>query len=145
MKHLALPVWLAAGIIATTAGADAQLVGPNSSLSLRAAMEGAGRQVFIDHCAACHTPKRDTRVLLAPSLQGIIGRPAASVAGFPYSDAMKNWGLVWTEDNLRKFIADSTHTVPETLMPHASISDPAEQTYLIAYLRTLKPSGAPAR
>ena len=33
---------------------------------------------------------------------------------------------------------DSARTVPNTRMPHVSISDPAEQIYLIAYLKALK-------
>ena len=133
MRYLPVFILSAAGIIATATGGFAQ--GP---WSLQKAEETAGRQVFNDHCAPCHTPKRDTRAALGPSLQGVVGRPAASAAGFPYSDALKKSGLVWTEDNLRKWIADTAHTVPNTLMPHVSISDPAEQIYLIAYLRTLK-------
>ncbi len=140
MKYIAVFILSTAGIVATATGAVAQ-----SPWSLHEAEESAGRQVFNDHCAPCHTPKRDTRVVLGPSLQGVVGRPAASVAGFPYSDTLKKSGLVWTEDNLRKWIADSTHTVPNTLMPHVSISDPAEQIYLIAYLRTLKARGSLAR
>ena len=81
--------------------------------------------------------------VFGPSLKGVVGRPAGSLAGFPYySDALKKSGLVWTEDNLRKWIADNAHTVPNTLMPHVSISDPAEQIYLIAYLRILKAPAA---
>src|SRR6516225_6335785 len=80
---------------------------------------------------------------LGPSLRGAVGRPAASAAGFPYSDALKKSGLTWTEDNLRAWIADPSHTVPGTLMPHVSLSDPAEQLYVIAYLKTL--SGKAAR
>ena len=45
--------------------------------------------------------------------------------------------------NLRAWIADPSHTVPGTLMPHVSLSDPAEQLYVIAYLKTL--SGKAAR
>jgi hypothetical protein len=57
--------------------------------------------------------------------------------GLPDSEALKNSGLGWTEDNLRTWIADSVHTVPNTLMPDVSINDPAEQIYLIAYIKTL--------
>jgi len=71
-----------------------------------------------------------------------VGRPAGSLAGFPYSDALKKSGLVWTEDNLRKWIADSAKTIPNTLMAHVSISDPAEQIYVIEYLKTLKGKAA---
>jgi cytochrome c len=67
----------------------------------------------------------------------VYGRRAGSLSTFPYSGALKNSGLIWTEDNLRNWIADNAHMVPNTLMPHVSIADPAEQIYLIAYLKTL--------
>lgn len=140
MKYLLLFILSAAGLVATATGGFAQYRIP--SWSPLEAEQTAGRQLFKDHCAACHTPKPGARLIFGPSLEGVVGRPAGSVAGFPYSDALKKSLLVWTEDNLRKWIADSTNTVPNTLMPHVSISDPAEQIYLIAYLRTLKaPAG----
>ena len=76
----------------------------------------------------------------APNLVGVAGRPAGSVPGFPYSEALKKSGLVWTEDNLKKWLANNSKLVPNTLMPHVSISDPAEQIYIIAYLKSLKPA-----
>jgi len=140
MKYLAVCILSAAGIVATTPVGFAQYQIP--SWSLLEAEQIAGRQIFRDHCASCHTPKSGARVVLGPSLAGVVGRPAGTAAGFPYSDALKTSGLVWTEDNLHKWIADSTHMVPNTLMPHVSISDPAEQIYLLAYLGTLKaPAG----
>ena len=100
------------------------------------AMEVAGQKVVADRCAVCHAQKAGAPPL-GPSLIGVVGRPAASVAGFPYSDALKKSGLTWTDANLRAWIADPSHTVPGTLMPHISLSDPAEQLYVIAYLKTL--------
>jgi cytochrome c len=69
----------------------------------------------------------------------VIGREAASLPRFQYSEALSNSGLVWTEENLRKWIADNDGLVPGTRMRHVSITDPAEQDYLIAFLRTLTP------
>jgi cytochrome c len=100
--------------------------------SVLEAEEAAGKQVFGDHCAVCHDG------ILGPTLNGIVGRPAASVAGFGYSKALKKSGITWTEDNLRKWITDTDYVVRYTQMPHISIKDPAEQIYLIAYLKTLK-------
>jgi hypothetical protein len=40
-------------------------------------------------------------------------------------------------------VADNAHLVRDTLMPHVSISDPAEQIYLVAYLKTLKGPATP--
>jgi cytochrome c len=123
----------AVGVAATLSAASAQYV--PTFLLLQA--EQAGRKIFDDHCAACHTQRSAPRLVFGPSLKGVVGRQAGSAPGFPYSEALKNSGLIWTEDNLRKWIADSARTVPNTLMPHVSISDPAEQIYLIAYLKTL--------
>ena len=39
-------------------------------------------------------------------------------------------------------MADNVHIVPNTLMPHVAISDPAEQIYLVEYLKTLKAPAA---
>ncbi len=134
MRHGSTLILSAVGIAASVAVASAQYVHP---FALLQAEQAAGQKIFSEHCAACHTQKSGERLVFGPSLIGVVGRRAGSTAGFPYSEALKNSGLVWTEDNLRKWIADSAHTVPDTLMPHVSISDPAEQIYLIAYLKTL--------
>ena len=116
---------------------------PGSRFNYLRAEQAAGQKIFDDHCAICHRLKlRQPSRLFGPNLNGVVGRPAGSVAGFPYSDGLKKSGLVWTEDNLRKWLADSARTVPHTLMEHVSVSDPAEQIYLIEYLKTLKGKAA---
>ncbi|MBV8092055.1 MAG: c-type cytochrome, partial [Acetobacteraceae bacterium] len=82
----------AIGLISTAA--FAQFFYPNFDVGK--AMEIAGQKVFAERCAVCHAQKVGGR-LLGPSLRGVVGRPAGSVAGFPYSDAMKKSGLTWTE------------------------------------------------
>ncbi len=136
MKHLALFISAAAVLVAVTAS-RAQVYFPNSGWSLTKAEEVAGSALFQDHCASCHANGTGD-YLLAPSLKGVVGRRAASDAGFPYSAALKNSGLTWTEDNLRRWIMDNANMVPNTLMPHVSIKDPAEAIYLVAYLKTQK-------
>ncbi len=135
MKHIPALALAAAGIFLASTGGMAQQT-PGWSMHLGEAEQAAGRRVFNNHCSACHV--KAGRRSFGPSLYGVVGRPAASAAGFPYSEALKKSGLVWTEDNLRRWIGDTAAMVPNTLMPHVSISDPAEQVYLIAYLRTLK-------
>jgi len=135
MRYAAMLVVSAVSIAATGVTASAQYIQPFPMLQ---AEQAAGQKIFSDHCAVCHAQKK-----FGPSLQGVVGRKAGSLANFPYSDALKNSGLVWSEDNLRKWITNNTQTVPNTLMRHVSISDPAEQIYLIAYLKSLTPSKAP--
>lgn len=100
-------------------------------------MEAAGRQLFVHHCTACHSLDTSENAF-GPSLVGVMGRPAASVPRFAYSEAMQASGITWSEDNLRKWIADNEALVPGTRMRHVSITDQAEQDYLISFLRSLK-------
>lgn len=96
----------------------------------------AGRQIFADHCMACHGRVGVARGL-APSLIGVGGRRAGSLAGFPFSPALKNSGMIWSDDNLMKWIADAPGMVPGAKMPHVTISDPAERIYVREYIKSL--------
>ena len=138
MRYLSVFFFSALSIAVVTAAGFARHAPGFGFDSLRA-KQAAGQKIFDDHCAICHRLKRrQSSRVFGPNLNGVVGRPAGIVAGFLYSDALKKSGLVWTEDNLRKWIADSAGTIPNTLMPHVSVSDPAEQIYLIEYLKTLK-------
>lgn len=100
-----------------------------------AAMAAAGAEVF-KRCQACHSAD-SSKNAFGPSLTGVVGRQAASLPRFAYSEGLKKSGITWTEDNLRQWVADNTKLVPGTRMRHVSITDAAEQDYLIAYLKTL--------
>jgi cytochrome c len=136
-----VPLASACAIAAASASALAQLPSPLQQFDVHQAMQAAGHKIYAEHCAACHAQSAGARAF-GPKLSGVVGRPAASVAGFPYSDALKTSGLTWTVDNLKEWIADPSHLVPNTLMPHVSLRDPAEQLYVIEYLKHLKPSAA---
>ncbi|SEG53003.1 c-type cytochrome [Marinobacterium lutimaris] len=99
------------------------------------AMAAAGAAVF-HQCEACHTldPAKNG---FGPNLHGVVGREAGTVPRFAYSDALKNSGLTWNEENLRKWVADNEALVPGTRMRHVSVTDPVEQDYLIAFLKSL--------
>lgn len=137
MKRLVTAALAAAGLCLGAAAGMGETQTPGWAQPYGQAEQAAGRQIFNNHCVACHALKRGERAL-GPSLLGVLNRPAGSVLGFAYSDELKKSGLVWTEDHLRKWVANSAALVPSTLMPHVSISDPAEQIYVVAFLRTLK-------
>lgn len=101
-----------------------------------AMMQAAGKELF-SKCSACHSLDASKNAF-GPSLIGVVGRQAASLPRFAYSDALRNSGLTWTEDNLRKWVAGNDEFVPGTRMRHVAITDTAEQDYLISYLKTLK-------
>ncbi len=88
-------------------------------------------------CKACHSVEKGGRNGIGPNLNGVVGRPAASVAGFNYSTALKNSKLTWDEKTLDAFLAAPTKKVPGTRMPIGT-PDPAKRAALITYLKGLK-------
>jgi cytochrome c len=107
------------------------------------ALEGSGNaaggaQVFLK-CFACHSvDPAETAKLQGPNLYGIVGRRAASVPGFSYSPAltaMGEAGLVWTEQQLDRFLADPEGMVPGNQMGFFGLPDARDRADLIAYLK----------
>jgi cytochrome c len=99
-----------------------------------------GEQLY-GRCMGCHALGYDRT---GPHHCGLFGRRAGSVAGFPYSDAMKRADIVWTARTLDRFLANPARTVPGTSMTYAGVPDPAERRALIAYLQQAtrcKPQG----
>lgn len=96
----------------------------------------AAGQAAFRLCVQCHQVGPAARSSFAPQLNGIIGRPAAAATDYRYSKAMKNSGVVWTEEKLRAFLRDPDDVVPGTNMRFWGIRDQQKITDLLAYLRT---------
>ena len=97
-----------------------------------------GEKVFKSNCAVCHAASEKGGPSVGPRLFGVVGRAAGSVPGYKYSPAMQMAGMVWTEANLKKYIADPKKVVPGDKMPYAGLKDEAKREALVAYLATLK-------
>jgi cytochrome c len=95
----------------------------------------AGQQAF-HPCASCHQLGDGRGGGFGPALDGVIGRRAGSVAGFAYSPAMRQSGVVWTEQRLAAFIQSPDKVVPGTRMRFFSWGyDERMIADLLAYLR----------
>ncbi|UPJ50496.1 c-type cytochrome [Bradyrhizobium sp. 200] len=94
-------------------------------------------------CAACHSLEPNLH-LTGPSLDGLWGKKAASVANFPrYSGALKEQGFIWDEAPLNAWIADPQAFVPGTYMTFRGIDDEKVRGDLIAFLKiAMAPGGA---
>lgn len=99
----------------------------------------AGAAVFKKNCMVCHNAT-DAKAKVGPSLQGVVGRPVASVADFKYSDAMKTFGAgkTWTEDELTQYLPNPKGLVPGTKMAFVGLKTPKDIADLIAYLKDPK-------
>jgi cytochrome c len=99
---------------------------------------GRGARVY-RHCYACHSvDATETAKLQGPSLYGIVGRRAASVPGFSYSASLKSKGaagLIWTEEQLDRFLADPEDILPGNQMGFFGLPDARDRADLIAFLK----------
>lgn len=86
-------------------------------------------------CGVCHSV-RPGQNGIGPSLAGIHGNRAGSVAGFTYTDGMKNLGVSWNDANLDRYLSGPQAMVPGTTMAIGQLSAGDRQA-IIAYLKTL--------
>jgi cytochrome c len=116
---------LSAMFLAVAGGVNAQPVSGNSK---------QGAQIFAN-CAACHslTPNRN---MAGPSLAGVWGRKAASLATFDrYSPALRSSKVTWDAKNLDAWLKNPAAFIPGNYMTFPGIDDPKARADLIAFLR----------
>ena len=92
-----------------------------------------GRILFLQ-CRACHSLKQGEEHKVGPNLHRVIGAPAAHKPGYVYTDSLKQSGVVWSRDNLSRFLADPYSLVPGTAMVFVGIERGSDRAALIAYL-----------
>ncbi len=94
---------------------------------------GAGEGQF-RKCAACH--KLDGANGVGPHLDGVLGRPIASVDGFNYSAALAGIDANWDPEHLYAFLQSPKGYAPGTAMAFAGLPKSEDRANLIAFLAT---------
>lgn len=97
-----------------------------------------GRKLFASACAICHTQKEGDHSRVGPNLFGIVGRKAASIDDFAYSNAMRASGIVWSEEELDAYLTNPQAVVRGNRMAYAGEPNAEKRAAIIAYLKTLK-------
>jgi cytochrome c len=106
------------------------------SVPAMAADAANGEKVF-KRCQACHVVNAEQN-RVGPYLKGVIGRKAAAVEGFKYSEAMAakgEEGLVWDDANLEKYLENPKEFIPKNKMAFPGLKKPEERADVIAYLK----------
>ena len=131
MKRWFLPLAAIAGLLA---GGFASAVAASPSAPDAQLVE-AGRQLFI-RCMACHARSAAARPGTGPHLEGVVGRQAASVAGFNYTATLKGQSFVWTRQRLDQWLRKPQEHFPGMCLPFAGFARKADRQALIAYLES---------
>lgn len=93
----------------------------------------AGAAIFERRCSQCHG--LDGVNYKGPYLNGILGRASATVADWAYSQPMRDWGGVWTEENLRLWLTKPQDLIPGTEMNFGGFRNRTEdRDRVIAFL-----------
>ncbi|WP_052402062.1 c-type cytochrome [Muricoccus aerilatus] len=112
----------------------------------RAQDVAAGQRVF-GQCRACHMVDASDRNGVGPNLYGVVGRRAASRESYTrYSANLKQLGsegYVWTEENLRAYLANPKAVAPQGSMAYAGLRNEQQLTDVIAYMKSVT-AAAPA-
>jgi cytochrome c len=97
-----------------------------------------GKIVF-NQCKVCHQVGPGAKAGVGPEQNNLIGSKAGARPGYNYSTAMKEQGekgLVWTEENLDKYLENPKALVPGTKMIFPGLKKPEDRADVIAYLKT---------
>lgn len=98
-----------------------------------------GKALFEKRCGGCHTLDRDKE---GPRLGGVYGRKAGTVESFQYSDALRNSGIVWSDDTLDRWLTDTGALVPDNDMTFR-VPRADERKAIIEYLTKSSTSTSP--
>lgn len=127
--------WIVAGALAL-----GSVTGPAAAQQLKIGTltgDPTRGQAAFAPCRACHVTQAGVN-RVGPSLHGIVGRKAGTVAGFNYSAANKSSGVTWTPQVLFTYLENPRKFMPGTKMAYAGLKDPQRRADLIAWLATQK-------
>jgi cytochrome c len=109
--------------------------------SAQAQDAAAGEKDFVV-CRACHQIGPGAKIAVGPVLNGVVGRKAGTYPGYDYSPANKDSGLVWTPEELDKYLTNPQTVVPHTKMIFPGLKDAQKRKNVIAYLQQFNEDGS---
>jgi cytochrome c len=109
------------------------------SASASAAGDATHGEAVFKQCKICHSVGPTAKAGVGPVQNNLVGATAGARPGFSYSTAMKEAGekgLVWTEENIAKFIENPKAMVPGTKMVFPGLKNEQDRADVIAFLKT---------
>ncbi len=96
----------------------------------------SGQALFKRQCSTCHTVNASDPQRQGPTLAGVVGRKAGSVAGYDYSAGFAKADWTWDETRLDAWLTNPQAVIPGAVMPYRQ-GKAAIRSTIIDYLKGL--------
>jgi cytochrome c len=99
-----------------------------------------GSKLFEMTCTPCHNYEKGAQPDMygqTLNLYGVVGRKAASVEGFQYSEDLRMSGIVWDEAKIDRFITAPKNMIPGTRMELPGVDDEKVRRDIVRFLGSL--------
>jgi cytochrome c len=99
-----------------------------------------GSKLFEMTCTPCHNYEKGAQPDMygqTLNLFGVVGRLAASVEGFQYSEDLRRSGIVWDEAKIDRFITAPKQMIPGTRMELSGVDDEKVRRDIVRFLGSL--------
>ncbi|KAK5577472.1 hypothetical protein RB653_002413 [Dictyostelium firmibasis] len=93
-----------------------------------------GEKLFKARCVQCHTTANGAPNKQGPNLYGLFGRKSGTVAGYAYSEANKNAGIMWSDQTLFDYLENPKKYIPKTKMAFPGFKSEQDRYDVIAFL-----------
>ncbi|MEP3048115.1 MAG: c-type cytochrome [Roseibium sp.] len=96
-----------------------------------------GERQFARKCSVCHSLSEGSARKAGPTLHGVFGRQAGTLADYSYSETLNGSDIIWSENTIDQLFLDGPdHYIPGSKMPMQRIVQAEDRTDLIDYLKT---------
>jgi cytochrome c len=85
-------------------------------------------------CVVCHSLEKNGPFRVAPNLHGIVGAEKARAGRYNYSQALREKGGTWTEDDLDAFLENASAFAPGSTKS-IRVADAEARREIIDYLK----------
>lgn len=94
----------------------------------------SGKQLYDIACEACHSLGSAPDHRVGPPLGNLLGRKAAAIEGYRYSEALRASEWVWTLPTLLAWLSDPDTAIPNNAMNYVNALTAEESQRLAEWL-----------